>query len=249
MQPNYVVKGEVLKSSIDNVYISDIIYTELAISQHSILERYQMGIDLKNFIFAVLMTLVIWLGLLLADYNVGWLGIGGIFLLSYPWKIRGNVFSLWGGFGERDVASLFGIYQDAGRDAFQIFGLSIFQKGGRDATQVCGVSLIQRAIDSSVQGIGVSLFQNSKSTYQVLGFSLSQEATDECYQGIGISVVQESEEMSCQVCGLSIFQMSDKRVKQYFGIALAQRARDAVQVFGIRIFVSPRRRREEEASV
>lgn len=111
--------------------------------------------NLTNLSIALIATLVAYL----SDLEVG--QIFGIFLISYPWKFGKNIWSLFGGKNnEGSVSSLFGIYQDAKNDAYQIVSINIFQKAGNDAVQFFGISLFQKAGNDAVQTFGISLFQN-----------------------------------------------------------------------------------------
>ena len=70
----------------------------------------------------------------------------GIFFLSYPWKIKKNVYSLFGGVNvEGSVYSLCAIFQIARDDTFSIFGFSLFQKAGEDSGTFIGFCFLQEA--------------------------------------------------------------------------------------------------------
>lgn len=115
----------------------------------------------KNFLFAVSITIIGKLLLELASVEIHYYQVIAIFFISYPYKIGGNIYSLFGWYNEkRSVYSLLSIIQVAEgncfslfvlgvqiaeNDAYHLFGLSVYQKGKQDSGQVFGLSVYQKA--------------------------------------------------------------------------------------------------------
>ena len=118
-------------------------------------------------------------------------------LLSYPWSVpSGNIYSLWGGSGDADVYSLFGVYQNAGKDAFSLLGFLLYQ----------------RASEFAGQGIGVVVCQRSEQTLsQVIGIAVYQKARYDAVQFMGLIGYQDCGELSEQMLGISIYRQSESQ--------------------------------------
>src|SRR3989338_6635158 len=66
-------------------------------------------------------------------------------LLALPIDIGGNVFTIAGNaVAEKNIYSLFSVYQQAGQDAVTGLGLEIYQKAGRGARVPISIALYQR---------------------------------------------------------------------------------------------------------
>ncbi len=101
------------------------------------------------------------------------------FFLWLPYKINGNHYSLFGGFSETSIYSLFGIFLHAGNNTVQFYGINLYQHAGNVAIQGLGISLYQHAGDVAIQGLGISLYQHADNVaFQGLGISLYQEALE-----------------------------------------------------------------------
>ena len=98
----------------------------------------------KNLVFALIMTFILtWLGSLLFRREPAIWTYLIVFLISYPWRTsEGNVFSLWGGFSDEDIVSLFAIFQSAKVNALNIFGVCLYQRGTQ-IVQIIGLNIIQ----------------------------------------------------------------------------------------------------------
>ncbi len=190
----------------------------------------------RNFIFAVLLTVAAgiisrWgfaLSLAYWHYLV-------IFLLVYPWQIKGNVISLFGGSSRKGVYSLVGVYQHAGTTACQLLGLSLYQRAGEDAYHFFGVSLQQYAGRSAIHWIGISLFQRAGgNALQVASLSVVQSAGYEANCAVGVCLYQYGKMDVGQIIALSLYQQSYcKSAAQGFGFVFCQRGQKVGQLFGI----------------
>jgi len=149
-----------------------------------------------NVLFSVVMTIVIFSALKYSGIDLVWYWCFPIFLISYPWKIKKNVYSLFGGINMSrggNVYSLIGIFQIAARNAVCLFGLLVFQEGGRLAYCFLGLSLLQKSREVVVSVLSLSLFQRAKRIAICLfGFSLFQKASYKAYCGFGIVFFQSA---------------------------------------------------------
>ena len=104
-----------------------------------------------------------------------------IFLISYPWKIGKDVYSIFGGFNEEDggsVYSLFALIQKAEKNTYTLFGLTFYQNAGEDAVQFIGLALYQKAGVNARQDVGLALYQNAGvNARQDVGLTVFSEAT------------------------------------------------------------------------
>jgi hypothetical protein len=151
-----------------------------------------------------------------------WYNLPFFCLISMPIPLRGNLYSLWGGVGRSDVISLFGFYQDAGRDALSLFGIVIYQRAGNNA----------------VQGVTLNLYQEAGShkaaASQIVGFRKSNER--EAVQWISISVVQKAYYDAGQAAGLIIYQQAGQEAMQFAGLALVRKAKIITRFFAFTFF-------------
>ncbi len=121
----------------------------------------------KNLIFGSVMTCIIlyFLNPYISYFPWTWILLIriGIFILCYPWTgDDGNIYSLFGGFSENDIYSLFGIIQVTKGSACSIFGIALFQKGEK-TYQVGGIVVYQQAKVESGQIFGIVLWRDSPS--------------------------------------------------------------------------------------
>lgn len=86
------------------------------------------------------------------------------FILSYPWRIGKNLYSLFGGMNSEggSVWSLFSIYQIADDNAISLFSLSLCQKADNDAVIGLGFSLLQKAGENAAIFAGFSFVQEAQ---------------------------------------------------------------------------------------
>lgn len=126
-------------------------------------------------------------------------------LLSYPFRFPNNpdIFSIWGGSGPTNVYSLLGVYQDAGINAYSVFGILVYQRATGDAFQFCGITLCQKAGAEVGQIAGIALYQRSEhDAGQALGIIGIQDAGEESHQFFGVSLFRRSRERNNPVFGL-----------------------------------------------
>ena len=80
---------------------------------------------------------------------------------------KGDVYSVASLYqdAERDAFNVFGIfgYQKAGDDAFTLIGISGYQQAKNEATLIAGLSIYQYAEKKSIIGMGIATYQVSKS--------------------------------------------------------------------------------------
>lgn len=159
----------------------------------------------RNVILALTMGFILTVALLkLTTVGGHWYLWWPLFtVLSYPISIQGNLFSLWGGSGPADVYSLFGVYQDAGKNAFSISGVLLHQRAEGFAFQLVGLVVYQRATEDVGQLVGIALYQRSgHDAGQFLGIIVVQDAGEESYQFLGVSLFRRSRETDNPVFGL-----------------------------------------------
>ena len=208
-----------------------------------------------NFLVGVLGALIITAVYKLTGHELSAVEMFVAFFASYPWKIGDNIYSLFGGYNpEGNVYSLLGIYQNAGADAFQIFGLSFYQKAGKTATQLFGLSILQEARVNTFHGVGISFSQKTTGhALQFVGFSFIQEGFEiaeqmagatflqisylgDTHQGLGIVVYQLAETNAYQFAGIAGYQNArNKASRQTLGIALYRRGK-TLEGHGISVF-------------
>jgi hypothetical protein len=160
----------------------------------------------QNFVFALVMTVLLSSLLSLLGQVVPIRGYLLIFLISYPYEIKENVWSLFGGFSEKgSVYSFFGVYQKAERDAFQIVGLCLYQKAGNDAFQGAGLCLYQKAERDAFQVVGLCLYQKAGSdAFQFIGLCLYQKAGSDAFQFIGLCLYQKAARVTNHTLSISV---------------------------------------------
>lgn len=129
----------------------------------------------RNFVFGLVMTVVVmavWVLISGRKFHgvTGVVSVLLIFLASYPWTAgkSGNVYSLWGGFSDKDIYSLVGIFQRAEGDAVTIFGLGYQRSLTGLVGSIVGVSYLRSASESS-QVLGISYLVSNLFANQFLG--------------------------------------------------------------------------------
>jgi hypothetical protein len=158
----------------------------------------------KNFLFALVGTIVTLLVMCYVNVEINWSRAVICFFAWMPYRIGKHHYSLFGGFSENNCYSLFGLFQKAGVDAFQVIGFSLFQIAGNNATQGIGISLYQKAVNYAIKLFGISLYQKAgNNATQGIGISLYQKAGNHATQGIGISLYQKAKQFSSK-CSLYI---------------------------------------------
>ena len=156
-----------------------------------------------------------------------WVCVATITALSYPVKIKKNIYSLWGGFNsEGSVYSLFGIIQDAREHACSLLGISIAQLADDgECWHGIGIAIFQLANEDAQQLIGATLLQISREECrQWLGFAAIQRGDGDVEQFIGIALWQQSEQTAVQLVGIVLIQIGIEYSRQGIGIALYKTA-------------------------
>jgi len=148
-----------------------------------------------------------------------------IFLISYPWKIGKDVYSIFGGFNEEDggsVYSLFALIQKAEKNTYTLFGLTFYQNAGEDAVQFIGLALYQNAGEDAVQFIGLALYQKAgEDAIQCIGLSLYQKAGVDALQFVGLSLYQNAGGDAVQDVGLTVFSEATSFSNKTFAVIRA----------------------------
>src|SRR3989344_5293299 len=143
-----------------------------------------------NLLFGILMTGVIILILTILGVSFSWWMVFWVFVLSYPYQIGDDIYSMWGGYSTKgSVFSLFGIYQNAYKHAFQIFGIA-YMRASEDAVQLFGIAWMMvnkkatqfagiacmNAGEEAVQGFGILLYQKADTVFSGVGLTLCRKA-------------------------------------------------------------------------
>ena len=181
--------------------------------------------SLINLIFAL--TIVIALQLIFR-WDMTYLIV--IFLIIYPWRYKGNVYSLFGGMNTSgSVYSLFGIFQIASQDAKCFLACLLYQDAKRDSEVYFGFSVYQHAKNDSICWFGVSLVQIAEANvFLLVGVNLIQISRKEDITNLAvISLYQEANGHLMQVTGVSVCQKADY-LDDWTGIYLFQRAVDSI---------------------
>jgi hypothetical protein len=178
-----------------------------------------------NFVFGFLMAIILSILLkgLLGIHLSWWQGIL-LFFISYPWTIKGNVYSMWGGFSKNSIYSLVGVAQVADQDANCLAGLTLCQISGGNSAHYVGIVFFQKAGKNALQCFGAVFFQESvKQSTQVIGIAVYQKAAEETFHFVGIIGYQFSKEEASSGVGLVVFQRA-KITFQFMGVTLFVRA-------------------------
>lgn len=138
--------------------------------------------SIYNMLFAVLMAAMI-----SCIFGIRLFLLPGIIMIVYPWKFKGQIYSLFGGFNpDGGVYSIFGIIQIAGEDARSIFGVASIQVAGRNAEIIFGLVGSQISKKSSLCTVGLLIYQRSKNyVYIGWGRAIMQKGL---YYGHGIII-------------------------------------------------------------
>lgn len=134
------------------------------------------------------------------------LRIGVLALLSAPFNIGGNVWTVFGNAeSEKNIYSLFSFYQRAGQDAVTILGLS-YQEAGRNAWTVIGAP-VQNAKEDAWVFIGGAVYQKAaRNAVTVVGIAFLQNAGEEAGMASGIAFWQNAGSAAIVVWGLAFYQ-------------------------------------------
>ncbi len=144
-----------------------------------------------------------------------------IFLLSYPYKIGDNIYSVWGGRNdEGSVYSLSPLYADAKDDAVAFTGLGHLT-GGRDAIQLLGIGGYIKGGHDAFQGFGIGYVNGGHDAAQVLGIGYQNGGRD-AIQILGIGY-QNGGRNAKQLMGMGVQIAKEGAAALGFGIPLYQK--------------------------
>lgn len=140
-----------------------------------------------------------------------WYNLPLAIVVSLPYTFGGNVYSLWGGWSDRNICSLFGFFQHAEGSAISLTGVSFYQRAGAMALQLFGISIYQKSIDdAAVQIAGLTIFQVSDNDVaQWLGIAVLQKAKHDAIQGGIAVVIQIAGEESHQFGGFALLRKAE----------------------------------------
>ena len=94
-------------------------------------------------------------------------------LLALPIDIGGNVFTIAGNaVAEKNIYSLFSVYQQAGQDAVTGLGLA-YQRAGQNAVTGLGLAIYQKAGRGARVPISIALYQRVGEKTRAFGAFLS----------------------------------------------------------------------------
>ena len=113
--------------------------------------------------------------------------------LCVPFNINGHVFTVLGNAtSEKNILSICSLYQKAGRDTINIFGLAGYQKAGRDTANIFGLVSYQKAGRETLLAIGIAGYQNAgQKATTVAGITGYQKAGQGAEIAIGVAVYQK----------------------------------------------------------
>lgn len=173
------------------------------------------------------------------------------FLLSYPWKIKENIYSLFGGVNpDGSIYSLFSVLQIANKTAFAIFSIGLGQLAEqKNATAFFSCAAVQLSpygtgytfggfvfLQKTKLGFaeivfGVCLIQEGYYHADIfLGFCMYQFGKYNANLCMGCVVMQESDSSSRVNCGLSIIQSGDEKARMTLGFVFVQLARKEAEI-------------------
>ena len=110
-------------------------------------------------------------------------------LLALPIDIGGNVFTIAGNaVAEKNIYSLFSVYQQAGQDAVTGLGLA-YQRAGQNAVTGLGLAY-QRAGQNAVTGLGLAYQRAGQNAVTGLGLAIYQKAGRGARVPISIALYQ-----------------------------------------------------------
>lgn len=168
------------------------------------------------------------------------LRFGVLALLSAPWNIRGNVWTILGNAeSEGSIYSLFSLYQKAAHTAIACSGILLYQKAGDDAFCGIGVLFHQNADNDAKIAVGAAVWQEAKtdatlwfgvSACQIagrnadilVGITLFQTAGEAAFILFGIALYQNAKKQSVTMCGIAFHQNAQNKTKVGLGISLWQ---------------------------
>ena len=149
-----------------------------------------------------------------------------VFLIVYPWKYKGNIYSLFGGVNSSgSVYSLLGIIQIASKDAKCFFAIMSYQSAGVDSEIVVGFAVFQYAKNDVVAWLGISLVQIAENNvFFIAGLNLVQiSLVDDISSFMVISIYQAADDRIIHSIGFSVYQHAC-HIENWAGIFLFQTA-------------------------
>lgn len=164
-----------------------------------------------NLFLAAIITLVVCMVFGIKE----WVLILVIFALSYPWKIKGNIWSLFGGGNfSGSVYSLIPIIQVSNKDCVGVLSPFCVQIAAQDAGLVFGFSPLQTANSAAWACFGIIFSQHAGSDEAglacgivfnqtadkgavVMGGIALRQCAKEAYIGFGIPLIQKAEKCGC----------------------------------------------------
>lgn len=200
----------------------------------------------RNFVFALAMTVIITFIAGLVWHPLNLLQIGILFLLSYPWQVGDNVYSLWGGFAEYDIYSIICVFQESRKGnarALLAFppGIQLARNGNatiatgfaltqmsENSSFVFGMILCQMANKRALLGVGFSCWQFAKKedALNYIGFVMMQSSVEaDACQLLGLIGSQNSGKDSVQLVGVILNQEGENGAGQLCGVVILQRSR------------------------
>lgn len=150
-------------------------------------------VNIVLFIASVFAYFGIWYGIDMPDSTTEHVvRVGILVVLCMPFNIRGNVFTVIGNaVSERNIFSLFSLYQKAGHVAFTIFGLAGYQNAGDDALFGFGFAGYQKAGHDAFVAFGLAGYQRAVNDATVaLGIAGYQKAGRNAKTPVGIAIYQ-----------------------------------------------------------
>ncbi len=170
------------------------------------------------------------------------------FLLSYPWKIEGNVYSLWGGWNNGGkVYSLVEIHANAktvnsilvfsfftrSEKAISWIGIKFFSKASDESSVAVGVNICSVSKNMIGGIIGCNILCRSNTTIVVFGVNILSKSDDETAVIVGVNLASSAGCLLWTCVGITALSHSKDAVVTLIGIPLFCSAENALLGFGI----------------
>ena len=186
------------------------------------------------FVFTVFVYAAVWMTFRPSkDFAQHLKRIALLVVLCIPLNINGNVFTVMGNAtAEKDIYSVFSLYQKAGDNAYTIIGLAGYQQAGNGAVTVVGVASYQQAGNTVVTGVGIAGYQQARYTWTPIGLTGYQKAGLDAITFFGLSGYQQAGRTAGVAIGFAGYQRSNFEAQVIVGLALYQKVEEKTRAFG-----------------
>lgn len=121
---------------------------------------------MKNFIFNVVITGILFLAFK-DTLNLEIEHLVGMLVLFQPYRIKNNIYSIFGGLNnsDGDIYSLIALFQKADGACISIFGVCIYQEG-EECFQLLGITLFRNAyLSEGLKGWSLSIIEKRNNSF------------------------------------------------------------------------------------